>query len=129
MCISGRNKDISHENTSLLSNSRTDDSEAVVTPPKQVAPTAMREAFTFQSTMNIIYYVFLALHSITYDQLLPVFLSYPAQDRSEWQLPLKFAGGFGLSSSKVGHIFSVYGMTGMTLQVHFTAVSWKQPRY
>ncbi|KAF8248926.1 MFS general substrate transporter [Wilcoxina mikolae CBS 423.85] len=119
-CISGRNrqqKDIADENTSLLSDSGTDDCEAAVTPPpKTPAPTTMREAFTFQSTMNVVYYVFLALHSITFDQLLPVFLSYPPQDRSEWQIPLKFAGGFGLSSSTIGRIFSVYGITGMTLQ-------------
>ena len=54
---------------------------------------------------------------MTFDQLLPVFLSYPPQDQSEWELPFKFAGGFGLSSSRIGGIFSIYGIIGMTLQV------------
>lgn len=77
----------------------------------------MSAAFTFQSTMNIIYYSFLALHSITYDQLLPVFMSYPPQDSSKWQLPFKFAGGFGLAPAELGKIFSAYGIIGMLMQV------------
>jgi len=80
-------------------------------------PLPMRAAFTFQSIMNIIYYASLALHSITFDQLLPVFMSYPPQDPSEWHLPFKFAGGFGLSSKELGKIFSLYGIFGMLLQV------------
>jgi hypothetical protein len=116
--ISGRedqHKD-SDENTSLLSPSATDDEESTTKVQKQEAP-PIWDAFTFQSTMNVVYYAFLALHSITFDQLLPVFLSYPPQDPSEWELPFKFAGGFGLPSSKVGKVFSVYGICGMILQV------------
>lgn len=114
-CISSRDADKdSDENTSLLPQSATDE-EATANVQKKEAP-PLRDAFTFQSTMNVIYYAFLALHSITFDQLLPVLLSYPPQDHSEWRLPFKFAGGFGLPSSKVGQIFSVYGICGMILQ-------------
>lgn len=88
-----------------------------MTPVPEQAPPRLMEALTFQSSMNVIYYFFLAMHSTTFDQLLPVFLSYPQQDSSDWQLPFRFAGGFGLSSSRVGKVFSLYGITGMTLQV------------
>ena len=102
------------ERTSLLSSG--EEGGTVTAVPEQ-APPRLLEAFTFQSSMNVIYYVFLALHSITFDQLLPVFLSYPQQGSSGWQLPFRFAGGLGMSSSRVGKVFSLYGITGMTLQV------------
>ena len=49
---------------------------------------------------------------MAYDQLLPVFLNYPRQkpDANNTQLPFKFASGFGLSSDKIGTIFTVYGI-------------------
>ena len=40
------------------------------------------------------------MHSVAYDQLLPVFMHYPAQvndpSHPQVRLPIKFAGGFGL---------------------------------
>lgn len=77
----------------------------------------IRDAFTFQSSVNLIVYSILALHSITFDQLLPVLMAYPPDDSSRRVLPLKFAGGLGMSSSEVGFFFSVYGGIGMVLQV------------
>lgn len=111
-------KDMNDETASLLSESGAEDEERVVSAPvpRKEAPPFMN-AFTFQSSMNIIYYAFLALHSITFDQLLPVLLSYPPEDPAGWTSPLRFAGGFGLSSAQVGKIFSMYGMVGMTMQV------------
>lgn len=115
-----RNKTISDEAAPLLSGavSTVPEDEEVLNPqpkkPNTVSP--FMDAFTVQSTMNIVYYMLLALHSVTFDQLMPVFLSYPHQDQSEWNLPFKFAGGFGLPSSQVGKIFSVYGILAMLLQ-------------
>lgn len=89
-------------------------SEAV-SPQNETPP--LMAAFTFQSSMNIIFYAFLALHSIAFDQLLPIFLSYPEHHKETHDPPLKFAGGFGLQSGQVGWIFSFYGAACMLLQV------------
>lgn len=77
----------------------------------------IRDAFSFQSSVNLVVYCILALHSITFDQLLPVLMAYPPEDPSKRRLPLKFAGGFGMSASQVGGFFSIYGIVGMVLQV------------
>ncbi|MBE3048254.1 hypothetical protein IMZ48_38270 [Candidatus Bathyarchaeota archaeon] len=73
----------------------------------------MREVFTSQSTIALISYSFLAMHSVAFDQVLPVFLNYPVMEHTPentW-LPIHFSGGFGLGSGKIGTIFTVYGIT------------------
>ncbi|KAI0021131.1 MFS general substrate transporter [Xylariomycetidae sp. FL0641] len=81
------------------------------TDQQPAAPT-MREVFTRQSTVNLIAYTFLALHSVAYDQVLPVFLNYAPQKHTpeNTQLPFVFSGGFGLASGEIGTIFMVYGI-------------------
>ena len=78
-------------------------SETAKTNHKLEAPPSYREVFTHQSNLNLVAYTLLALHSVAYDQLIPVFLHLPPQsDRSidsDVQLPFKFAGGFGLDVS------------------------------
>lgn len=93
--------------------------EPPVAPPAKVeyTPPPMMAVFTFQSSMNLLFYMMLAMHTVTFDQLMPVLLSYPPQDPALRDAPLKFAGGFGMSSAQVGKIFSVNGMTAMALQV------------
>lgn len=84
------------------------------------APVTYREVFTYQSSLNLLTYSLLALHSIAYDQLLPIFMHYPLQtDRSsnpDVSLPFKFTGGFGINSDRIGVIFVIYGIVGMFIQ-------------
>jgi hypothetical protein len=47
-----------------------------------------------QSNINLLAYSILALHSVAYDQLLPVFMHLPPE--GDVQSPFKFAFGFGL---------------------------------
>lgn len=77
-----------------------------------VGPATNAEIFTKQTCLNLLSYTFLALHSVAYDQALPVFLNYPPQvpDKHNTQLPFKFSGGFGLTSDRIGTIFTVYGV-------------------
>lgn len=65
--------------------------------------------FTYQTSMALLCYTLLALHSVAYDQVLPVFLNYPyeSHDAKNTKLPFKFSGGFGLSSGTIGTIFTV----------------------
>ncbi|KAJ2906420.1 uncharacterized protein MKZ38_001780 [Zalerion maritima] len=80
-----------------------------LTPPR---PT-IKEVFTPQTMITLLCYTIMALHSVAYDQVLPVFLNYPPQvpNDENTKLPFYFSGGFGLSSNKIGTIFTVYGIT------------------
>lgn len=90
--------------------------ESVMSGSEQSAvkdePVSNREIFTAQTSINLLSYTFLALHAVAYDQVLPVFLNYPRviPDETNTQLPFKFNGGFGLSSDKIGTIYTVYGI-------------------
>jgi hypothetical protein len=72
----------------------------------------MKDVFTPQSNLSLIAYTFLALHSVAYDQVLPVFLNYPIKEHTpeNTQLPFKFTGGFGMASNKIGSLFTIYGV-------------------
>lgn len=53
---------------------------------------------------------------MTFDQMMPVFLSTP--DKHEpYSLPFKFAGGYGLSTKQVGLILSAQGIYAMIAQL------------
>ena len=76
------------------------------------------QVFTRQSNINLAVYTFLAMHSVAYDQLLPIFMHHPVQSihDPEVKLPLKFAGGFGIGSNRIGLLFMIYGIYGMVIQ-------------
>ena len=59
-----------------------------------------------------------AMHSVSFDQLLPVFLDYsPVRTiDSPHKLPFQFNGGFNLDSGRIGAIFTIYGVFGMVIQ-------------
>lgn len=80
--------------------------------------TTWSSVFTRQSNINLLVYTLLAMHSVAYDQLVPVFMHHPVQSRHNKavHLPFKFAGGFGLGSNRIGVLFMVYGVSGMLVQ-------------
>ncbi|MCJ1382961.1 hypothetical protein MMC17_006074 [Xylographa soralifera] len=84
------------------------------------ATLSYRDVFSPQSNINLLTYTLLAMHSVTYDQLLPVFMHLPPQlDRTtspDVRLPFKFAGGMGLDSGRIGLLFTLYGVFGMIVQ-------------
>ena len=84
------------------------------------APLSYRDVFSPQSNINLLTYTLLAMHSVTYDQLLPVFMHLPPQlDRTtspDVRLPFKFAGGMGLDSGRIGLLFTLYGVFGVIVQ-------------
>ncbi|KAL7818838.1 major facilitator superfamily domain-containing protein [Trichoderma aethiopicum] len=65
--------------------------------------------FTKPVLMNIISYGILAFHTITYDQLFPVFLSTAPPKEPIMELPFKFVNGFGLETKAIGVIISIQG--------------------
>ena len=71
-------------------------------PTEFEKPPSYWEVFSPQSSLNLLAYSLLALHSIAFDQLLPVFLHMSVGDesaRAEMVLPFKFVTGFGLDVS------------------------------
>ncbi|KEF56670.1 uncharacterized protein A1O9_06859 [Exophiala aquamarina CBS 119918] len=87
-------------------------------PPLPKKNPGWAEVFSRQSNINLVVYTFLAMHSVAYDQLLPIFMHYPVQSRRDPQvhLPFNFAGGFGIKSNQIGFLFTIYGIFGMLVQ-------------
>ncbi|KAL4976941.1 major facilitator superfamily domain-containing protein [Aspergillus desertorum] len=74
------------------------------------------KAFTKQVIFNIIGYGILAYHSVSFDQLMPVFLSTP-KSNEDAALPFKFTGGLGLSTKTIGLMLAVQGVYSMIAQL------------
>lgn len=85
---------------------------------KALEAPSMKEVFTPQTCINLLCYTFLALHSVAYDQVLPVFLSTPEVKHTpeNTHLPFQFSGGFGLEPGPIGTIFTIYGITCGVIQ-------------
>ncbi|THC97794.1 hypothetical protein EYZ11_002710 [Aspergillus tanneri] len=74
------------------------------------------KAFTKQVIFNIVAYGILAYHSVSFDQLMPVFLSTPKSDE-DVVLPFKFTGGLGLPTKTIGFMLAVQGVYSMIAQL------------
>ena len=109
-----------HSRVSSISSTVEDNDDHRKSNSVPLKPPTWREVFSYQSNMNLLVYTLLALHSIAYDQLVPIFMHYPPQtDRPSnpnVQLPFKFIGGFGIDSGRIGLLFMAYGVVGMFIQ-------------
>lgn len=70
------------------------------------ATPAFREMFTSQVTLNIAAYASLSMHTITFDQIYPIFLATGIKD-----------GGLGLEPADIGTCLSIVGVFTMIFQV------------
>lgn len=93
------------------------DSNLVGEVNKKARPT-VRDVLTYQTTLNLIVYTLLALYTLAFDQLLPVFMHHPPQFYGDphRSLPLKFAGGFGIDSRRIGLIFTIFAISSTLCQ-------------
>lgn len=73
-------------------------------------PERKMKIFTKPVIMNIISYGILAFHTMTFDQLFPVFLSTAPPKHPVKDLPFRFTDGFGLETKTIGVIMSVQGL-------------------
>lgn len=71
-------------------------------------------ALTPQVITVIISNCIISLHSIAYNEFLPVFLAGRFQ-KDKLQFPFRIEGGFGLDSSYIGNLFSSTGIMGMLI--------------
>ncbi|OAX85556.1 hypothetical protein ACJ72_00050 [Emergomyces africanus] len=76
------------------------------------------KAFTPRVTFVILGYGILAYHSVSFDQLMPIFLSSPVSEIKA-ELPFKFTGGMALSTKKIGLMLAVQGLYSMVAQLWF----------
>ncbi|KAK6539267.1 hypothetical protein TWF694_009502 [Orbilia ellipsospora] len=75
------------------------------------------QVLTRQSVYNIVVYFLIAIHVVSFDSILPVFYSTaPPTPQNPIRLPFHIPGGFGLSTSQIGLIYSAIGITTMSLQ-------------
>jgi hypothetical protein len=82
---------------------------------ESIGPPKYRDVFSPQSNLALLAYCAVALHSVSYNQLLPVLMHLPV-DREGVSLPLHFRGGFGIESGRIGVIFMVNGIFCMVTQ-------------
>jgi hypothetical protein len=81
-------------------------------PPAAQSPDGPRvtKIFTTPVILNIVSYGILAFHTMTFDQLFPVFLSTAAPKEPIHDLPFRFVDGFGLETKTIGVIMSIQGI-------------------
>ena len=111
----------SSEREPLLKSAQDEETAPMGTTRTVLPPPTYREVLNKQAILNLVVYTFLALHTMGYDQLLPVFMHHPKigtphstpfnRDR-----PLNFSGGLGLDHLRIGLISTVYGICGMAAQ-------------
>ncbi|SZF05954.1 unnamed protein product [Blumeria hordei] len=79
---------------------------------------SLSEVLNRQSTLNLISYTFISMQNVSYDQILPIFMHNPRLPPPNPLpfLPLKFSGGFGIDSSRIGTLFTIYGIFGCLIQ-------------
>ncbi|KZL86598.1 major facilitator superfamily transporter [Colletotrichum incanum] len=93
------------EPTETLDLSDAANSDEVNEQPKKI--------FTRPVILNIISYGILAFHTMTFDQLFPVFLSTKPDEHPDTHLPFKFVGGFSMETGPIGVILAVQGVYSM----------------
>ncbi|KAF2737695.1 MFS general substrate transporter [Polyplosphaeria fusca] len=120
--ISRRQKKSQPEREPLLSNHKATDEEIVPVGGSEIItkekPPSLKELLSFQTTLNLVVYTILALYTLAYDQILPVFLHRPPQslDDPRVSLPLKFAGGFGIDHTRIGLFFTLFSVSSTLCQ-------------
>ncbi|EMC99595.1 hypothetical protein BAUCODRAFT_29968 [Baudoinia panamericana UAMH 10762] len=89
------------------------------------APPSFKEILTKQSLLNLLVYTLLAMHTMAFDQLFPVYMQFPSLLNNPPSLDttppsqdnrLRFAGGFGLNHFTIGLLSTGYGCVGMIIQ-------------
>lgn len=86
--------------------------------PKEPPP-SIKEVLTRQSALNLFCYTLLATHNMAFDGLISIYMHYPRPENTpypEYQFPLKWSGGFGLDTARIGVMFTLYGVAGMFFQ-------------
>ncbi|MCJ1465005.1 hypothetical protein MMC07_003620 [Pseudocyphellaria aurata] len=129
----GESKPLLEDSQSLPSTGRRDGAAQSHPEIERALRPTYREVLTYQTSMNLLTFTFLATHDIAFEQLLTVFMHYPRLENGisnpNVHLPLKFSGGFGINlfrgfdltsalhqADRIGLLFTLYGICGMVSQ-------------
>lgn len=113
------------ETEPLLKPSNGPEEDGLPAPPKEPKqpPATMREVLTRQAFLNLIVYTLLALHTMSFDMAIPLFLQFPSIHSGSPDVtppsegnPLKFAGGASLDHFRIGLLSTCSGIVGMFVQ-------------
>ncbi|KAK6527604.1 hypothetical protein TWF694_004588 [Orbilia ellipsospora] len=96
----------------LVSTSRASSVSSLKSP---TVPKSFETTWTPQVIHNVFAYGIIAFHTITYDQLLSVFLQSPSSS-TKLTSPIFFNGGFGLDTQTMGFLFSYQGIFSTCFQ-------------
>ncbi|KAL3495368.1 major facilitator superfamily domain-containing protein [Aspergillus germanicus] len=89
--------------------------------PPEVKKHSWREVLSPQSTLVLLAYSLMSVHTMAFESMLPVFLHNPPQDLQDdpnVQLPFKFVGGFGMDAQQIGMFYTLTGIVGMVMQFY-----------
>lgn len=78
---------------------------------------SIRSVLTQPVKVTLAAYVIIMLHSPSFMQLFPLFLSTPRQGKEAHENLLFFNGGLGMKTSEIGMIISVMGVSAVILQL------------
>ncbi|QGA18420.1 hypothetical protein EYB26_006105 [Talaromyces marneffei] len=84
--------------------------------PRRSRRVGFKNALTKPVVCVIVGYGILAYHSVSFDQLMPIFLSTPPS-KAEIDLPFKFTGGLALSTKTIGYMLAVQGFYSLFAQL------------
>ncbi|KAL4810779.1 major facilitator superfamily domain-containing protein [Aspergillus unguis] len=100
-------------------------------PPTQpeVRKYSWTEVLNPQSTLILLAYTLMSVHTMAFESLLPVFLHTPVQPiegNPDVHLPFKFIGGFGMDSQRIGLFYTITGIVGIIVQFYVFPYSAKR---
>lgn len=87
------------------------------TESQKSRPIGFCDALTRPVVCVIVGYGLLAYHSVSFDQLMPIFLSTPPSDEAI-TLPFHFTGGLALSTKTIGYMLAVQGFYSLFAQLY-----------
>ncbi|KAF1979047.1 MFS general substrate transporter [Bimuria novae-zelandiae CBS 107.79] len=92
--------------------------DGTIEPEVEEGRPRVADILTYQTTLNLVVYTLLALYTLAYDQIIPVFMHHPPMsiDDPRVSLPFKFAGGFGVDSRRIGAIFTIMAVSSVLVQ-------------
>ncbi|KAL4929454.1 MFS transporter [Aspergillus undulatus] len=82
---------------------------------------AWRDVLRPQSTLILLTYTLMSVHTMAFESLVPVFLHTPPQrleNNRDVDLPFKFAGGSGMDAQRIGIFYTITGIIGIVVQFY-----------
>ncbi|KAL4961304.1 major facilitator superfamily domain-containing protein [Aspergillus stella-maris] len=90
-------------------------------PKVELKRPGWRDVLGPQSTLILLTYTLMSVHTMAFESLIPVFLHTPPQQidgNPDVDLPFKFAGGSGMDAQRIGLFYTITGVVGIVVQFY-----------